>query len=106
MGAEHNGLLYHANIFWLSQGKVLERVANLHKEVSAFLKEQKHELSDRFSDNKCIAKLLFLADFFRHLNQLKTSMQGEAKYFWMCLKILSHLKLEWSCGCIEWNVGK
>ena len=70
MGAEHSGLLYHSNVRWLSRGKVLERVANLRNEVSAFLKEQKHELSDRFSDNEWIAKLLFLPDFFSHLNQL------------------------------------
>ena len=36
MGAEHNGVLYNLNIHWLSQGKVLEKVANLRKEVIAF----------------------------------------------------------------------
>ena len=52
MGAEHNGLLYHSNIRWLSQGKVLERVANLQNEISTYLKEQKHEFFDRFSDDE------------------------------------------------------
>ena len=81
MEAEHSGLLYRSIIHWLSRGKVLERVANLRNKVSAFLKEQKHELSDRFSDNKWIAKLLFLADFFSRLNQLNTFMQGKDKIF-------------------------
>ncbi|XP_077969505.1 protein FAM200A-like [Styela clava] len=81
MGAEHCGLLYHSNVRWLSRERVLKRVANLRSEVGAFLKEQKHELLKRFSDNEWIAKLLFLADFFNHLNQLNTSMQGSNKMF-------------------------
>ena len=60
---------------------MLERVANLRNEVGAFLNEQKHEFSERFSDNKWIAKLLFLADFFSHLNQLNASMQGKGKIY-------------------------
>ena len=79
MGAEYSGLLYHSNIRWLSRGKVLQRIASLHNEVGAFLKAQKHELSEQFTDNEWIAKLLFLADFFSHLNQLNTSMQGKDK---------------------------
>ena len=49
MGAEHNGLLFHSNIRWISRGKVMERVANLRNEISIFL-EQKHRFFDRFSD--------------------------------------------------------
>ena len=79
MGAEHNGLPFHSDIRWLSRGKVLERVANLRNEISTFLKEQKHEFVDRFSDDEWIAKLLFLADFFSRVNQLNSSMQGKEK---------------------------
>ena len=52
MEAKHNRLLFHSNIRWFLQGKVLERVANLRNEISTFLKEQKHEFVDRFSDDK------------------------------------------------------
>ena len=79
MGAEYNGLLFQSNIRWLSRGKVLERVANLRDKISTFLKEQKHEFVDLFSDDKWIAKLLFLAIFFSHVNQLNGSMQGKDK---------------------------
>ena len=58
MGTKHGGLLYHLNIRWLLREKVLERVANLRNKVGAFLKEQKHKLSERFSDNEWIVKLL------------------------------------------------
>ena len=60
---------------------MLERVGNLRNKVGAFLKEQKLELSEQFSDNEWIAKLLFLADFLSHLNQLNTSMQGKDEIF-------------------------
>ena len=41
MGAEHNGLLYHSNIRWLSRGKVLQRIASLRNEVSGLFKSTK-----------------------------------------------------------------
>ena len=37
--------------------------------------------SDLATTYKWIAMLLFLADFFSHLNQLNTSMQGKDKIF-------------------------
>ena len=53
----------------------------LREETHAFLKEQNHELADRFRDDEWIAKLLFLADVFSHINQLNSSMQGKEKLF-------------------------
>ena len=50
-------------------------MANLQDEISIFLKEQKHELVDHFSEDIWKAKLLFLDDFCSHVNQLDGSMQ-------------------------------
>ena len=52
MGAELSGLLFRSTVRWLSRGKVLERVATLKEETHAFLKEQNHELADRFRDDE------------------------------------------------------
>ena len=58
-GAELSGLLFHSTVLWLLRGKVLERVGTLKEETHAFLKEQNHELADRFRDDEWIAKLYF-----------------------------------------------
>ena len=68
---------------------MLERVANLRDKISIFLKEQKHELVDRFYKDIWIVKLLFLADFFSNVNQLNGStVQGVRKVTIQSYKLL------------------
>ena len=101
VGAEHNGLLFHLNIRWLSRGKVLERVAILCNEIGDFLKEQNYKLAERFSDNEWIAKLLILSDSLSHLNQLNTTMQGRNKIFLDVSKDIISFKAKVKLGYIE-----
>lgn len=77
MGSDHQNLLYHSDIRWLSRGKILARVLSLKTEIEIFLTDKRHECADRFSDNKWMAKLAYLGDIFHHLNQLNTEMQGQ-----------------------------
>ena len=72
----------------------MEKVSNLRNEISTFLKEQKYEFFDRFSDDKWIAELLFLADFFSHVNQRNSSMQEKEKKFLDVSEGIDALKAE------------
>ena len=52
LGKEHQYLVFHTEVQWLSQEKVLSRVAELVTKVSAFLREHGSvELATLFEDN-------------------------------------------------------
>ncbi|XP_033960793.2 zinc finger BED domain-containing protein 5-like [Pseudochaenichthys georgianus] len=50
MGSEHVQLLLHTEVRWLSRGKVLSRLFELHRKVQVFLQDKKFPLSDVFDD--------------------------------------------------------
>ena len=52
MGAEHEVLLYHKEVRWLSRGQILKRLFELRKEVSTFLKNKNLEYSSRFDNEE------------------------------------------------------
>ena len=76
MGAEHEVLLYHTEIRWLSRGQVLKRLFELQKEVSAFLKNKNLKYSNWFDNEKFFLDLVYLVDIFSHLNEINLSIQG------------------------------
>ena len=52
MGEEHEVLLYHTEVRWLSRGQVLKRLFELRKEVSAFLKNKNLKYSNWFDNEE------------------------------------------------------
>ncbi|XP_076049733.1 zinc finger BED domain-containing protein 5-like [Oratosquilla oratoria] len=62
---------------WLSRGKVLQRVLDMHAEVEIFLNKRKHTLASKLSEPGGLLKLAYLSDIFSELNLLNMSMQGK-----------------------------
>ena len=60
---------------WLSRGRVLTRVFELHEEIMQFLRNQGSEIADHFENREFILSLAYLADVFMHLNELNVSSQ-------------------------------
>jgi len=52
MGSDHQNLLFHSEVRWLSRGEVLKRLYELRKEVQLFIIDKKNDLSYYFQDKK------------------------------------------------------
>lgn len=76
MGSEHVQLLLHTEVRWLSRGKVLLRLFELHREVQMFLQDTNFPLSDIFEDAVWLSQLAYLSDIFSRLNDLNLGLQG------------------------------
>lgn len=76
MGSEHNQLLYHTEVRWLSRGRVLSRLFELREEVRIFFADKNNPLAEKFADPKWLAQLAYLADIFDRLNVLNAGLQG------------------------------
>ncbi|XP_076063460.1 protein FAM200C-like [Oratosquilla oratoria] len=65
MESEHEALLFHTNVRWLSKGNMLGRLYELRKEVEIFLdSQQKVDLYDKFQSEGFHATLAYLVDIF------------------------------------------
>ncbi|XP_008579909.1 PREDICTED: SCAN domain-containing protein 3 [Galeopterus variegatus] len=88
MEADHKQLLLHAEIRWLSRGKVLSRMFEIRNELLVFLQGKKPVWSQLFKDVNWTARLAYLSDIFSIFNDLNASLQGKnATCFSMADKI-------------------
>uniref|UniRef100_A0A673H030 HAT C-terminal dimerisation domain-containing protein n=1 Tax=Sinocyclocheilus rhinocerous TaxID=307959 RepID=A0A673H030_9TELE len=59
LGSEHDCLLFHTDVRWLSQGNVLSRLFELQDEVHLFLMEHGFQLADHLTDPDWLTRLAY-----------------------------------------------
>ena len=75
--AEHNVLLFHTRVRWLSKGNMTERVLRLRNEIKIFCeKHRKTDFVAWLDHDEWQLSLAYLVDIFDQLNKLNLLMQG------------------------------
>ncbi|XP_029803708.1 zinc finger MYM-type protein 6 isoform X2 [Suricata suricatta] len=76
MGSEHVNLPLHAEVRWISRGRILTRLFELRHEIEIFLNQKHSDLAKYFLDEEWVAKLAYLSDIFSLINELNLSLRG------------------------------
>ncbi|KAK7925082.1 hypothetical protein WMY93_007392 [Mugilogobius chulae] len=76
LDAAYGDLLLHANVRWLSRGKVLQRFVDLLPQIKTFLSTRNEEY-EQLSEDEWLLDLGFLTDLTAKLNTLNLELQGK-----------------------------
>jgi len=80
MDSEHQHLLFHIKVYWLSQGNLVYRVFELRQELKSILSNQgKNEMVSSLENNHFIYRLACLADIIQQLNKVNLKLQGRGR---------------------------
>ena len=74
LGSDHEVLLYHSEVRWLSRGEILNRLQELKQEVSLFRKNKNSPLAERIESESFLYGLSYVADIFGHVNNVNRAM--------------------------------
>jgi len=89
MGANFTSLLLHAEVRWLSRGKILTRFVELHQEITRFLSQKKTEKEKHFHkqmvNDTFLQMVSYLSDFFAEVNTVNLHMQGNMVFIPSCM---------------------
>lgn len=88
LNVEHEDVLYHTEVRWLSRGRVLKRFYDLLPHITAFLLSKNKEVPE-LNDAEWKWHLAFLTDVTELLNSFNVQLQGKGK---LICDMQSHVK--------------
>ena len=94
MGNEHQVLLFHTEVRWLSREKILTRIAKLKGEIAIFFQEYQSNFVNEFENEVFILPLSCLADIISHFNDLNMFMQAMYANYILCTEKIKAFKTE------------